>query len=58
MSVLLTIAAEQQLILKLQSIVSMTIFGLVVGFLLRPVVRALAGDAFMNASPSRQSPWR
>ncbi|ERH01894.1 MAG: hypothetical protein J07HN6_01455 [Halonotius sp. J07HN6] len=54
----LTMSAEQQLILKLQSVVVMTVFGLVVGLLLRPVMRALVGDAFTDTTPSRQSPWR
>jgi|GEM_PF-3448861 hypothetical protein len=57
-STLLMMSAEQQLILKLQSVVVMTVFGLVVGLLLRPVMRALVGDAFIDATPSRQSPWR
>jgi hypothetical protein len=58
LSTLLIMSAEQQLILKLQSVVVMMIFGLVAGLLLRPVMRALVGDAFTDAVPSRKSPWR
>jgi hypothetical protein len=36
----------------------MTIFGLIAGLALKQVVRATLGDGFIDASPSRQSPWR
>ena len=57
-SIILSVSAEQQLLLKLQSMVVMTIFGLVAGLALKQVVRAILGDCFIDASPSRQSPWR
>jgi len=57
-SIILSVSAEQQLLLKLQSMVVMTIFGLVAGLALKQVVRAILGDGFIDASPSRQSPWR
>jgi len=57
-SIILSVSAEQQLLLKLQSMVVMTIFGLIAGLALKQVVRAIIGDGFIDASPSRQSPWR
>ncbi|RJX44819.1 hypothetical protein DM826_01550 [Halonotius aquaticus] len=57
-SIILSVSAEQQLLLKLQSMVVMTIFGLIAGLALKQVVRATLGDGFIDASPSRQSPWR
>ena len=58
LSTLLIMSAEQQLILKLQSVVVMMIFGLIAGLALKQVGRAIIGDSFIDASPSRQSPWR
>jgi hypothetical protein len=55
---MLSVSAEQQLLLKLQSMVVMMIFGLIAGLALKQVGRAIIGDSFIDASPSRQSPWR
>jgi len=57
-SVLLSVSAEQQLLMKLQSAVVMTIFGIIVGLGLKQVLRVVIGDEFVDASPSRHSPWR
>ena len=56
--IMLSVSAEQQLLLKLQSMVVMMIFGLIAGLALKQVGRAIIGDSFIDASPSRQSPWR
>jgi len=53
---LLSVPASQQLLLKLQSTAAMLLFGLVVGLLFRRILRGLAGDGFIEASPSRRSP--
>jgi len=55
---LLSVSAEQQLLLKLQSAVVMTIFGIIAGLSLKQVLRAIIGEGFIDASPSRRSPWR
>ena len=57
-SIILSISAEQQLLLKLQSMVVMTIFGLIAGLAFKQVLQAVIGDRFIHASPSRRSPWR
>ena len=55
---LLAVCAEQQLLLKLQSAVVMTIFGIIAGLSLKQVLRAIIGEGFIDANPSRRSPWR
>ncbi|WP_253738696.1 hypothetical protein [Halohasta salina] len=51
-----SMTAEQQLLLKLQSTVTILAFGAVTGLLLRQVCRRVFGPEFMTASPSRRSP--
>jgi len=55
---LLSVPAEQQLLLKLQSTVVMVLFGLIAGLAFKQVLQAVIGDGFIHASPSRRSPWR
>jgi hypothetical protein len=55
---LLSVSAEQQLVMKLQSAVVMTIFAIIAGLTLKQMLRAMIGDEFIDASPSRHSPWR
>ena len=55
---LLSVPASQQLLLKLRSTAAMMLFGLVVGLVFRRLLRHLAGDRFIEASPSRRSPWQ
>jgi len=55
---LLSVPAEQQLLMKLQSTVVMMLFGLIAGLAFKQVLQAVIGDGFIHASPSRRSPWR
>ncbi|ESS08279.1 MAG: hypothetical protein A07HN63_02301 [uncultured archaeon A07HN63] len=53
---LLYISGEQVLTLKLQSMVSMTVFGVIIGFLLRQAFRAVEEPGFLDRDTSNRSP--
>jgi hypothetical protein len=55
---LATVTAEQQLLLKLQGAVVMSVFGVIAGYALRQLLGVIEGDAFIRSSQSRKSPWR
>ncbi|TQQ80952.1 hypothetical protein EGH24_07290 [Halonotius terrestris] len=53
----LYIPAGEFLVLKTQSIVSMTIFGLIVGLILRRAFGAIEEPGFLDRTTSKKPPW-
>jgi hypothetical protein len=53
---LLYMSGEQFLVLKTQSIVSMTIFGAIVGIILRQAFGAIEEPGFLDRETTKQSP--
>lgn len=53
----LYIPAGEFLVLKSQSIISMTIFGLIMGLILRRVFGAIESPGFLDTKTSNKPPW-